>query len=237
MIDHFVEKIPESLKRKSGSVFYSGRNSFSSPSDLYILGTNPGGSPTNAPEYLISKNIDDVLCRKPLDWFDYKDGSWGRYQPGKHYLQKNVLHLLKGVKKNAREVPASEVVFLRSKNVAELKSHYDKNYEELADECWPFHETVIRELGIRVIAVYGKRSGDYVRKRLNANTLVDEFPATQGKRKFTGRAYRNKAGLIVVHLWFPGGGFNPHWTDHGKDPTRLVVNALEGLYALSPPAT
>ena len=166
------------------------------------------------------------MYHKPPDWFDYKDGSWGGKPPGRHFLQKNVLHLLKEAKKNVREVPASEVVFLQSKNVSELKKLYRKSYEELADECWPFHEAVIDKLGIRVIAVYGKPSGDYVRHRLNANKLVDEFQATRGKKKFTSRAYRNEDCLTVVNLWFPG-NWNPHWTTNGKDPTGLVVNALK----------
>lgn len=226
MIDRFVEKIPESLKRKSGSVFYSGVSSFSSQSDLYILGINPGGSPPNTPESSISKHIENVLYHKPPDWFDYKDGSWGDKPPGKHFLQKNVLHLLKEAKKNVREVPASEVLFLQSQNVRELKKFYRKSYEELADECWPFHKAVIAKLGIRVIAVYGKPSGEYVLKRLNADKLVCKFSAPRGKGEITSRAYRNKDGLTVVNLWFPGNG-NPYWITPGKDPTRLVVNALK----------
>ena len=231
MIDRFVEKIPKSLKRKSGAVFYSGRSSFSSPSDLYILGINPGGSsPTNTPESSISKHIENVLYHRPPDWLDYKDGSWGGKPPGKHFLQKNVLHLLKKANKSVREVPASEVVFLQSKGVADLKRHYDKSYNELADECWPFHEAVINKLGIRVIAVYGKPSGDYVRKRLKADELVCEFHAPRGKGTITSGAYRNEDRLTVVNLWFPGNG-NPYWTTDGKDPTRLVVNALKQTFA------
>ena len=229
MIDRFVEKIPESLKRKSGSVFYSGRTSFSSPSDLYILGTNPGGSPTNAPEYLISKNIDDVLHRKPLDWFDYKDGCWGDRPPGEHYLQKNMLHLLKQANKNVREVPASEVVFLRSKDVRELESCYGKSYKEVADECWPFHEAVINELGIRVIVVYGTRSGRYVRSKLKAIEKVKEIAVPHGTKRIhvdRASAWRNAEGITVVNLWFPGVG-HPWWTKPVNDPTGLVVNALK----------
>ena len=228
MIDRFVEEIPKSLKRKSGAVFYSGRSSFSSLSDLYILGINPGGSPPNTPESSISKHIENVLYHKPPDWFDYKDGSWGGKPPSKHYLQKNVLHLLKEAKKNVREVPASEVLFLQSQNVRELKKLYRKSYEELADECWPFHEAVIDELGIRVIAVYGKDSGEYVLSRLNADERVAEFPAPRGKGNITSTAYRNGDGLTVVNLWFPGNG-NPHWTTHGKDPTGLVADALKEM--------
>ena len=222
-----LKKIPESLKSKSGAIFFSGVSSFSSPADLYILGMNPGGgSPTDTPESSISKHIEDVLYHKRPDWFGYKDDSWGGHVSGKHFLQRNVLHLLKESEISVREVPASEVVFLKSKGIGELEKHYGKSYEELADECWPFHKAVIAQLGIRVVAVYGKRSGEYVRKRLNAKKKVGEFSAPRGKGKITSGAYRNEAGLTVVNLWFPGIG-NPYWITEGKDPTGLVVNALK----------
>ena len=44
MIEEFIELIPQSLYGESGAAFYSGRRAFSAPSDLYILGANPGGS-------------------------------------------------------------------------------------------------------------------------------------------------------------------------------------------------
>ena len=42
-IDNLVRSIPKSLMNRSGSVFYSGKEAFRRPSDLYILGLNPGG--------------------------------------------------------------------------------------------------------------------------------------------------------------------------------------------------
>ena len=228
VVNRFVEEIPESLRQKSGSVFYSGVSPFSSRAGLYILGINPGGGPANSPESSISKHIHDVLHHKRLDWLAYKDESWSGHAPGKHPLQKNVLHLLKVAEKNAREVPASEVVFLQSRGVGDLRRCYGKSYEELADECWPFHEAVIDKLGIRVIAVYGKDSGEYVLNRLTANERVAEFPAPRGKGIITSSVYRNGDGLTVVNLWFPGNG-NPHWTTQGKDPTGLVADALKEM--------
>lgn len=46
-IEALAEKIPESLLARSGKVFYSGRQAFSKPSPLYVLGVNPGGDPAH----------------------------------------------------------------------------------------------------------------------------------------------------------------------------------------------
>ena len=228
MIDDFAKLIPESLKCKSGAVFFSGRTAFSNPSNLYILGINPGGGdPDETPESSISSHIEYVLKKKCAKWSDYRDGSWGGLAPGKHPLQKNVLHLINEVGRKAHTVPASEVVFLGSRGVRDLKRLYGKGYGELADLCWPFHEAVIDKLGVQVVACYGKPSGEYIRRRLKASTQVDEFVASYGKGKhLRSHTYRNDKGLSVVTFWFPGIG-KPFWTNPKTNPTGLVVNALQ----------
>ena len=226
MIEDFVNRIPQSVKLKSGTVFYSGRSSFSKQSDLYILGMHPGGEPHDTPESFISRDIEHVLNEKCPNWSAYRDDSWGP-PAGKYPLQRNVLHLLKQVGANPHDVPASEVVFLCSKNLHALERKEGEKYEVLADKCWPFHEAVIDKLEVRVVAVYGKRSGGYVCRRLNAHKQVDEFVATYGKGKsIASGTYTNDKGQFVVTLWFPGMG-NPWWTKPYSDPTGLVVDALK----------
>ena len=194
------------------------------------MGINPGGgNPDNAPESSISRHIEHILKRNCADWSGYRDDGWDN-KPGKHFLQRNVLHLLNKVGKKELEhkIPASEVVFLKSRGVSDLKRLYGKGYEELADECWPFHGAVIDKLEVRVVVVYGKRSGEYVRRRLNAHKQVDEIVATYGKgKRIASGAYTNDKGQTVVTLWFPGMG-NPWWTNPKTDPTGLVVDALSG---------
>ena len=68
MIEEFAAFIPESLKSKSGSVFYSGRNAFNSQSDVYILGLNPGGSADEQANETIAWHTEQVLFHKPADW-------------------------------------------------------------------------------------------------------------------------------------------------------------------------
>ena len=222
----FARRIPESLKQKTGYVFFSGRTAFGKQSDLYILGINPGGGdPTDTPDTSLDSHVKEVLCNKKDDWVALKDDCWcGKCGglPCTHFLQRNLRHLIKQAEMNPRDVPVSEVVFRTSRGLATL----DGKYEDYADLCWPFHEDVIDKLEVRVVAVYGSRSGEYVRKRLNAHKQVDEFTASRGKKTFNSRTYRNADGLTVVTLWFPG-NWNPHWTNPKTDPTGLVVNALK----------
>ena len=227
MIEGIAKLIPESLKHKTGIAFFSGRRSFSKQSDLYILGINPGGEdPTDTPDTSLDSRVEEVLCNRKDDWAALKDDCWcgrcGRL-PCKHFLQRNLRHLIKQAGMNPRDVPVSEVVFRTSRGVAKL----DGKYRDYADLCWPFHKAVIDKLGIRVIAVYGKDSGEYVRKKLKADWVNDfTVPIGKGDKKRSSRTYRNADGLTVVTFWFPGNG-NPHWvTNPDNDPTWLVVNAL-----------
>ena len=226
----FARRIPESLKQKTGYVFFSGRTAFSKQSDLYILGINPGGEdPTDTPDTSLDSRIKEVLYNKKDDWAALKDGCWcGRCEglPCTHFLQRNLRHLIKQAGMNPRDVPVSEVVFRTSRGLATL----DGKYEDYADLCWSFHEAVLEKLGVRVVVCYGKPSGEYVRQRLDATEKVDEFivPLGEtGKRKSRAFSYRNTDGIAVVNLWFPGNG-QPYWINPKTDPTGLVLDALQG---------
>lgn len=125
MIEDFAGRIPESLKQKTGIAFFSGRHSFSKQSDLYILGINPGGEdPTDTPYTSLGSRIKEVLYNKKDDWAALKDDCWcgkceGRL-PCKHFLQRNLRHLIKQAGMNPRDVPVSEVVFRTSRGLATL---------------------------------------------------------------------------------------------------------------------
>lgn len=53
-----LDLIEEGIRHRSGAVFYSGRVAFSRPSSLYVLGLNPGGSPTKQANETIQRDID-----------------------------------------------------------------------------------------------------------------------------------------------------------------------------------
>ena len=218
MIEEFVRLVPESLLNKPGDVFYSGRRAFGSPSHLYILGANPGGFHQRP---IVAEQIHDVLYCKPEDWSAYKDDGWGRFTPGKHFLQQRMLRLLNRLALEPSDVPASEVVFLRSRSLGELSG----DFRQLAAECWPFHRAIIESLQVRVVVCLGKLAGEWVRNQLGAHTLVDEFTDTKPgfTRGWKSYAYRNAGGLTVVRLSHPSRAI---WTDPASDPTVLVERAL-----------
>ncbi len=222
MIEEFAKLVPESLLHESGAVFYSGRRAFTQPSDLYILGSNPGGSsapdnaaigPKNATGRRLSDNIDFILRNpKAEHWSAYRDEPWN------NRLQKSVLHLLNRVDLKPDEVPASEVVFLRSKSISEL----EVPFERLAKKCWQFHQAVIDRLGVKVVVCIGKKAGEAARHRLKAYTATDEFTESNG-RGWESLTHRNGYGLYVVTLTHAS---QADWTKPASDPTNLVRRAL-----------
>ena len=58
--ESFAELIPLDLLDRSGEVFYSGRAAFSTPSDVYLLGYNPGSDPSDQRLRTVRSSIDEV---------------------------------------------------------------------------------------------------------------------------------------------------------------------------------
>src|SRR4051794_40327822 len=76
MIDELFRSVPVELLNESGTVFYSGRDAFSNPSGLYVLGLNPGGSPVDQARETPSWHTNRVLHQEPNNWSAYRDESW-----------------------------------------------------------------------------------------------------------------------------------------------------------------
>ena len=101
MIDDLFGFVPTQLLDESGSVFYSGRDAFSNPSPLYVLGLNPGGSPVDQARETQSWHSNRVLNEEPSNWSAYRDESWQGASPGTRGMQPRVLHLLRRLGCNA----------------------------------------------------------------------------------------------------------------------------------------
>ena len=215
MIEAFAELIPKSVLNKPGYAFFSGRRAFSAPADLYILGANLGGNPDDSPEATVAKNVHRVLCKVPENWSAYRDDCWGP-NCTKNRLQRGVLHLFDRLELDAGEIPASEVVFLCSKSLAEIP------FERLAEQCWPFHQAVIDRLGVKVVVCIGKRAGKFVRRQLSAHKPIDWF-SERNKRGWESHSHKNDCGIIVVTLTHAS---QVSWTSPASDPTTLVKRAL-----------
>ena len=196
-------------------MFFSGRSAFESPSELYLLGLNPAGG-IDRP-FTVAMNIKDVLHHHSDNWSAYRDERWRGAKPGNSPMQRRVLYLLRRIGRDPGEVPASEVVFLRSTDWTKLG-----DFESWARACWPFHQAVIDRLGVRVIACLGRKAGYWVRNRLNAHEKVDEF-VEDNRRFWKSRVHTNRDGLTVVTLTHPS---QAAWTVPATDPTDLVERAL-----------
>ena len=217
MIENFAQRIPSSLLPQPGMVFFSGRRAFSTKRGIYLLGINPGGDHKR-----FTRSVQDhtklVLSDKPEDWSEYRDEEWGKSEAGAKPFQKRVCYLFKQAGYSPGEVPSSNLIFQRSRNVGELRGDFNL----LAEECWPFHEAVITELEPKVIVCLGGRVRDWVCQKLSANVPVETYTEANN-RKLVSRSYSNKEGVAVVGLAHPG---RVAWNRKSSDPTGLVCNAL-----------
>jgi len=212
--------IDPSLVAVSGEVFYSGRSAFENPSPIYLLGLNPGGDPAGLAEWTIGRDIASL--RERDDWSAYADESWGGLEPGKSDFQRHVLHLFEVCGLDARRVPASNVIFKRTRSEAEIGA----GKRALLDACWPVHHAVIQSLGVGVVVCLGGPAGGFVRKRLDAHDEIDAFVETND-RGWASRTHQATGGIQVVTLTHPS---RAKWSTAPKaDPSLLVKRALARL--------
>ena len=223
MIEDFKKHIPAEIAQESGKVFYSGREAFSGERPLYILGYNPGGDPEE-PEHAtetVMGHTQKVLSKAESKWSAFRDESWKNQPPGQYLLQRRVRHLLERLSFEPGAVPASNLIFVRSKTAADLapKSNH------LQDLCWGFHQAVIGQLRVQVILCWGGQAAAGIKKKTGAQELADHFIATAGHPSHRKNlCYSNAAGRKVIQLAHPS--WSP-WTNPAADPTDLVKRALK----------
>ena len=210
-----LELVPEELRGRSGGVFYSGREAFIGSKPLYILGLNPGGDPKR-PGRTIQDNLDTAKsATEPWSVF-----AVGKPLAGKERFHARVLHLLKSVQPTCDPccVPASNVVFVRSRRESDLLGEKD----ELLKKCWPFHQEVVKRLGVRVILCLGATAGKWVGEQVGASLPAGTFEELN-RRKWTSRAHKTRDGLRVLTLTHPS---IADWTSTATDPSPLVRQCL-----------
>jgi len=211
-----VDDLPSAVLKRSGSIFYSGKEAFVGRKTLYVLGLNPGGTPAEVPTTTIADSINKFRrCDEP--WSEYLE-SWEEADPGTWGLQPRILHMLHLLGLDPRAVPSSNVVFVQSRGEKEL----GLEKAELLEACWPLHQAVIDNLHIRTILCFGSTAGAWVRGRLGAHELIDRFTETNN-RGWTSRTHRNEHGRQVVTVTHPS---RVDWKNPAADPTPLVKRAI-----------
>jgi hypothetical protein len=218
MIEDFASLIPDSLLERSGKGFYSGRTAFENTSKLYVLGLNPGGSRELQATQTIGRHTEKVLGQTPNGWSEYQDESWSGLPAGTRALQRRILHLFSQLQLDPQQVPASNLIFVRSARAKDLQPEFN----QLAQACWPFHARVIEELGVSTILCFGRRCGNWVRKQLDAHNPTGEF-IEQNARRWRNSAYTSDNGITVIIATHPS---IADWTNPATDPSQLVAQSL-----------
>lgn len=218
-LEQLAELVPQTLRDRSGEVFYSGRAAFETPAPLYILGLNPGGNAECQAAETVGADVDAALARREPRWSAYVDEQWGGRPAGTAKMQPRIQHLLRGLDFDPRLTPASNVVFVRTTDERELATEK----ADLLRACWPFHQAVIEGLGVRLILCLGATAGAWTRERVGANVPEDSFSETN-LRRWTNLVHAAPDGLRVATLTHPG---RAAWQAPEADPTPMVRAALD----------
>lgn len=128
----------------SGGILYSAAATIR-PYPLYLLGLNPGGSPERVTNTLRA-SIDDLNSKTTNS---YLDESWAGSPIGEARLQRRVRWLLEALGHEPRDVPASNLLFVRSRNAKGV------DFERIANICWPVHERILQIVRPKLILVFG----------------------------------------------------------------------------------
>lgn len=208
-LDRFAEVIPDELLDVSGHAFYTGEGGFSGQSPLYLLGLNPGGQ---HPETVQQQYHDARAGRS--DYSAFRVHTW----KDESRIDRNVLHLLANLSMDPGNVPASCVVFARTRTESELR----QEFQRLASLCWPFHRAVIDALGVRVVVCFGGLGSGFVRQQLGAHQQIDSFVETNN-RGWASRTFVGSSGIKVVQVTHPS---RADWRNPAADVSPLVSRAL-----------
>lgn len=216
--EDLLDLVPATLHERSGAVLYSGRAAFSGQKDVYLLGLNPGGSPQLQTKETIKSHVKAALERTRSNWSEYRDESWAGKPPGRHGMQPRILHFCKRLHIDPGLLPASNVVFVRSGREQGLLDEK----QSLLTACWPLHDAVIRQLGVRVVVALGGTCGQWVREMTGAHQAVDSFRENNA-RGWGSDLHSAPSGLMVATLTHPS---IAAWNVEATDPTVLVERAL-----------
>lgn len=215
--DRFAALVDAELFHRSGKVFYSGRAAFSTPARLYLLGLNPGGSPLQQAGETIGRNLEAWRSR-PARWSDYVDESWAGKPPGTYGMAPRVRHLFDKLSLDPREVPASNVVFVRTAREVDLSAEK----QELLDKCWRVHSAIIEALEISTVVCLGRTAGRWVRAQVGANKKAGEL-IEKNERGWRSEAHLNRDGLCIVTATHPS---IADWRNPASDPSPLIGEML-----------
>lgn len=157
-------ELPQSILSASGRALYSPASTLQSGSPVYFLGLNPGEVQDGA-EFHDLLTVDNDLGRLEaglISQHGYLDERWKGNQPGRAPIQvagQQLFTILAGGDVEAgrsllRRSPTSNFILQRSPTEAILMARTGERPVDLARQCWPFHQAVLRETGCEVVLTH-----------------------------------------------------------------------------------
>ena len=181
---------------------------------MYLLGYNPGSDPGGNRPHKVRGTVEEACSRK-ADRFSLYYQDWG---PGRRKdMQRSIKHFFLVSGLCPELTPSSNCIFVRSPDVRAIPSAERRHLEEA---CWPFHEAVIEQLGVRAILCMGGKAYEAVERRFRITGQIDEQP--HGTRAH--RAYSTTSGLLIFQFVHPSVG---HWHCPQYNPAPLARRVLE----------
>ena len=133
-------------------------------------------------------------------------------------MQPRVLHLLNRLSLDPGKVPASNLVFPRSRQEQGITDEL----MVLAEVCWRFHQAVIERLRVRAVICFGRTAADFVCRKFDAHNEVGCF-VEDNSRGWTSRTFEGPGEVRVIQVTHPS---RADWRNPASDPTELVRASL-----------
>jgi|AntAceMinimDraft_11_1070367.scaffolds.fasta_scaffold00918_6 hypothetical protein len=208
-IPKIAKKALSDVLSESGSILYSSHETLKS-GDVYLLGFNPGGAGGKP----VEQSINSMLTNTDNS---YLDESWenhnGVWANGKAPLQKRVQWILESLRLNTRDVCASNLIFLQSREASDISY-------SLAEQCWPVHEAILNIIKPKLIIAFGNSAISpygYLQSMLGGK--AEYFPSGHGSWSVKGFSCKiNGLPLYVAGL--------PHLSRYSPIGKNQVVEWL-----------
>ena len=135
---------------ESGYVLYSDALSLK-PCSVYLLGHNPGGSQEDKADATVRASLDALPFKTINNYIDeeWTTASHRSWAKGGAPLQRRVVWLLQQLGFIPRNVPCSNLIFVRSIDVT------GSSFKELSDLCWKVHEHILEVAKPKLLLVFG----------------------------------------------------------------------------------
>ena len=194
-----------------------------------MLGLNPGGDFYGRPDKTIERHTNEMLRKESSKWSEYCCESWApNEEPGKGRFQRNIVHLIQRLGYDPRDVPASNAVFVRSRDEDALKKCCKDNgmsLRDLFEICWPLHQEVIGHIKPKLILCMGREAEWLLQKKLKADTRIDSLVSNY-REDYLREVFENKRGCRLVSVRHPSRG--GMWTKGESGPSSVIMQALAG---------